>query len=131
MIALLALVAMAGAGGFSQTGQPAAPSPAVASAQSSSPSFQPLRYEEDWSYLKDASKRSEWIDTLKYIPVNRKGWYVSLGGESRLRYEYFDQFNFGAGAQDENGYLFTTLLNTRRFSFWRPSPRLYAATKRH
>jgi Alginate export len=105
MIALLALVAMAGAGGFSQTGQPAAPSPAVASAQSSSPSFQPLRYEEDWSYLKDASKRSEWIDTLKYIPVNRKGWYVSLGGESRLRYEYFDQFNFGAGAQDENGYL--------------------------
>jgi Alginate export len=105
MASLLALVAIAGAGGFSQTWQSAAPLPSVASAQSSPPPFQPLRYEEDWSYLKDESKRSEWIDSMKYIPVNRRGWYVSLGGESRLRYEYFSQFNFGAGARDENGYL--------------------------
>src|SRR5262245_25404054 len=78
---LLALVAMAGAGGFSQTGQSAAPLPAVASAQSSPPPFQPLRYEEDWSYLKDESKRSEWIDNMKDIPVNRRCWYVQVGDE--------------------------------------------------
>jgi hypothetical protein len=30
---------------------------------------------------------------------------LSLGGEGRLRYEYFKQFNFGAGPQDGNGYL--------------------------
>jgi hypothetical protein len=30
---------------------------------------------------------------------------ASLGGEARIRYEYFDEFNFGAGRQDENGYL--------------------------
>src|SRR5262249_14055694 len=55
---LLALVAIAGASSFSQSGQSAAPLPAVATTQSSPPPFQPLRYEEDWSYLKDASKRS-------------------------------------------------------------------------
>src|SRR5262245_32025826 len=63
IVSLLAIVAMAGASGFSQTGQSAAPLPAVASA--SPPPYQPLRYEEDWSYLKDESKRSEWIDTMK------------------------------------------------------------------
>ena len=117
MASLLALVAIAGAGGFSQTEQSAEPSIDVASSESSPPPFQPLRYEEDWSYLKDESKRSEWIDTMKYIPVNRKGWYVSLGGEARLRYEYFSQFNFGDGAQDENGYLLQRYLMHADFHF--------------
>jgi hypothetical protein len=30
---------------------------------------------------------------------------VSLGGEARMRYEYFSQFAFGAGPQDDDGYL--------------------------
>jgi hypothetical protein len=69
------------------------------------PPYQPLRFDEDWSYLKDAAKRTEPLDKLKYIPLgNREGWYISLGGEARARYEYFNQANFGAGAQDANGY---------------------------
>src|SRR5262245_39984398 len=68
------------------------------------PPYQSLRYEEDWTYLNDKTQRSDAFDTLKYIPLNER-WYLSLGSEARIRYEYFDQFNFGAGPQDDNGYL--------------------------
>jgi hypothetical protein len=37
--------------------------------------------------------------------LNERGWYLSIGGEARYRYEYFSQFNFGLGPQDDNGYL--------------------------
>ena len=85
---------------FGQTAQ-SAPAPSRASA----PPFQSLRYEEDWSYLKDESRRSKWLDRLKYIPLDKRSWYLSLGSEARIRYEYFDEFNFGAGPQDDDGYL--------------------------
>lgn len=78
-----------GIGAFGQTAQPATPLPAAAP-----PPFQPLRYDEDWSYLEDESRRSEWLDGLKYIPLNNHGWYLSLGGEARIRYEYLSQFNW-------------------------------------
>ncbi|MCI0630447.1 MAG: alginate export family protein [Phycisphaerales bacterium] len=81
--------------GLAQT-QPSAPSP---------PPYQSLRYEEDWSYLSDKTKQTGDLDKLKYIPLNGRGWYLSLGGEARIRYEYFSQFNFGAGPQDDDGYL--------------------------
>src|SRR5262245_23583651 len=68
------------------------------------PPYQQQRYDEDWSYLKDHSKRTDPLDSLKYIPLNDRGWYVSLGGEARVRYDYFSQFAFGAGPQDSNGY---------------------------
>jgi hypothetical protein len=109
VICVLVIVAISGIGigAFAQTTQPATPLPATTPTPSaqSPPLFQPLRYEEDWSYLKDESKRSEWLDRMKYIPLNKRGWYLSLGGEARIRYEYFSQFNFGAGPQDDDGYL--------------------------
>jgi len=86
-----------------QTGQGAAASSLQKSP--SAPAYQLLRYDEDWSYLVDPSKRSDALDPLKYIPLNEEGWYVSLGGEARLRYEYYSEFAFGAGPQDSNGYL--------------------------
>src|SRR5262245_58218399 len=100
-------IAGIGTGAFAQTTQPATSPPAAAQAPSpqSPPLFQPLRYDEDWSYLADESRRSEWLDRMKYIPLNERGWYLSLGGEARMRYEYFSQFNFGAGPQDDDGYL--------------------------
>jgi hypothetical protein len=78
-------------------------------AQSPSPSptpalYQPQRYDEDWSYLSDSTRRTDWFDRLKYIRLNDRGWYLSLGGEGRIRYEYFSEFAFGAGPQDSNGY---------------------------
>src|SRR5262249_18313116 len=100
-------IAGGGIGAFGQTAHPATPLPVAAPAPSpqSPPPFQPLRYDEDWSYLGDESRRSEWLDRLKYIPLNERGWYLSLGGEARFRYEYFSQFNFGLGPQGDNGYL--------------------------
>ena len=68
------------------------------------PPYLPQRYDEDWSYLQEESRRTDPLDRLKYLPLNERGWYVSLGGEARWRYEYFSEFAFGAGPQDDNGY---------------------------
>lgn len=80
----------------------------LAQTQTPSPTpspYQQQRYDEDWSYLSDRSRQVEPLDKLKYISLKKPGWYVSLGGEARLRYEYFSEFAFGAGPQDRNGYL--------------------------
>lgn len=69
------------------------------------PPFQTLRYDEDYSYLKDESKRRECWDKIKHIPLGKEDFYVSLGGEARIRYESFRNASFGAGIQDKNGYL--------------------------
>jgi hypothetical protein len=78
--------------------------PPAASPTPSPQSYLPQRYDEDWSYLREDSKRTDRLDRLKYIPLNGHGWYVSLGGEGRMRYEYFSQFAFGTRPQDSNGY---------------------------
>ena len=93
---------------FAQT---SSPSPTVPPPPSPSPQtfvpppYQQLRYEEDYEYLKDKSKRQEWLDRLKYIQLGKPGWYLSIGGEGRLRYETYRNANFGSGTQDQNGYL--------------------------
>src|SRR5262245_18915574 len=108
IICVLLIVMLSGIGleAFAQTTQ-STPLPAAAPTPSpqSPPPFQALRYDENWGYLEDESRRSEWLDRLKYIPLNNRGWYLSLGGEARIRYEYFSQFNFGIGPQDDDGYL--------------------------
>jgi len=45
-----------------------------------------LRYDEDWSYLRDRTKQAGDLDKLKYIPLGKsdgRGWYLSLGSEAR------------------------------------------------
>lgn len=71
------------------------------------PTYNPLRYEEDWSTLRDKSRRKDVFDPIKYIPLRRgrEDWYLSIGGEVRPYYEFFENANFGGGEQDENGYL--------------------------
>src|SRR5206468_3541774 len=75
------------------------------------PPYTPLRWNEDYGYLKDPARRTDFLDPIKYIPLNADGdWYLSLGGQARYRYEYFNNANFGAGPQDEDGYHLTRLL---------------------
>lgn len=69
-----------------------------------SPPYQSLRFDEDYSYLSDPAKRTEWLDKLKYIPLGKDNYYVSLGGDVRLRYETYRNAAFGYGPQDSNGY---------------------------
>lgn len=70
------------------------------------PPYQQLRYDEDYTYLRDPSRSVDFWDTLKYVPLKSDGSiYLSLGGEARERYEYFDNTSWGQGPQDNNGYL--------------------------
>jgi hypothetical protein len=72
---------------------------------SAPPPFKQLRYEENYLYLRDSSGRSDYSDSLKYIPLNEKGsTYLTPGGEIRERYEYFENSLWGRGPQDKDGY---------------------------
>ena len=77
------------------------------------PAYTVLRYDEDYSYLKDPDARTDFFDPAKYLPFNEQGdAYLSLGGQVRDRYEYFHNNTFGSGAQDQNGYnLLRVMLN--------------------
>ena len=84
---------------------PAAEGPRPGSGVGPPPPYAPLRWPEDYSYLKDPAKRADLFDPIKYIPLNATGdWYLSLGGQARYRYESFNNNNFGAGPQDDDGY---------------------------
>ncbi len=72
----------------------------------SAPPFKQLRYDENYAYLRDASRRIDDLDTLKFIPLNTNGsWYLTPGGEIRERYEYFHNNLWGRGPRDHDGYL--------------------------
>lgn len=67
--------------------------------------FKQLRYEEDWSYLRDSTRTADPFDRIKYIPLrDQDGWYLSLGGELRERYERIDNSSWGQDPRDNNGY---------------------------
>src|SRR4051812_10671336 len=72
------------------------------------PQYTLSRWDEDYRYLRDPAEGEaprDFFDPIKYIKLNDKGdIYLSLGGQVRYRYEYFNEFNFGAGPQDPNGY---------------------------
>src|SRR4051794_36814704 len=70
------------------------------------PEYQKLRYEEDYSYLRDSAERSDIWDPIKYIPFNRAGdWYLLLGGEARERYEFYNNYRWNPASPDKDGYL--------------------------
>ena len=70
------------------------------------PPYKLLRYEEDYSYLKDPSRRTDFWDPIKYVPLwGRDDSYLSFGGEVRERYEFYHNLNAGlapANAQGNN-----------------------------
>ena len=64
-----------------------------------------LRYDEDYSFLRDADRRTDFWDWAKYVPCrDEDGWYASFGTEARQWFEYYNNFNFGA-IPGGNGYL--------------------------
>lgn len=69
------------------------------------PSYQPYRYDEDWSVLRDPALRGDLWDGVKYVPFHADDWYLSVGGEARWRYEQVRRPGFGAQPDDRSGYL--------------------------
>jgi Alginate export len=71
------------------------------------PAIGPLRYDEDYSYLRDPKNRSGgWWERFKFIPLDDAGWaYVTLGDEERLRYERYWNNAFGSAVKPNEDYL--------------------------
>jgi len=97
-----------------QSAQPRPPQP---------PPFETLRYNEDYSYLKDPGARSgdPWVlEPLKYIPLDRTGdCYLTLGGDIREQYEIVSNPSFGLSPEDEDGYLLHLYLLHADLHLWR------------
>ena len=51
--------------------------------------YLPNTADEDWSFLSEHSRRSDFWDPLKYISLGREGRYLTLSGEVRYRVEGF------------------------------------------
>jgi len=68
--------------------------------------YRPMRFDEDWRYLRDPARAVDPLDALKYIPLDERGEaWLTFGGEARERFEYFHNAQWGAGPQDSDGYL--------------------------
>jgi len=75
------------------------------------PPFKQLRYDEDYAYLRDNACRAAPLDGIKLIPLGADGARsLTLGGEVRQRYEYYDNSLWGLGPQDNDGYFLQRLM---------------------
>lgn len=80
-------------------------------ANEGAPPYKSLRYDEDYTYLRDPARRSDFWDPLKYVElVKSPQVYFSFGGELRERFEDYSAFNFGLGGQGADDYLLHRLL---------------------
>jgi hypothetical protein len=66
----------------------------IASGQTASYTIKPLRWDEDYSYLRDRQDLPFPL-SLKYLPLPVAHAFVSLGGEYRTRLESYGTPNFG------------------------------------
>jgi hypothetical protein len=81
------------------------PALAAAQCQKLRPTLRPLRYNEDWSLLADQDCNKEFIDHIKYIPLGRSEWFLSIGGEIRYKYENYENPTFGTDPNTPSGYI--------------------------
>ena len=70
------------------------------------PPFKQLRYDENYEYLSNITRRSDYFDPIKFVRLDKDGnSYLTLGGEVRERYEYYRNSLWGRGPQDDDGYI--------------------------
>jgi hypothetical protein len=84
--------------------------PGVTHAQAAShgrPAFTPERYDEDWSFLRDRSRRADLFDPIKWIPLGKGGaWFLTFGGEVRERFQDVRNPAFGLPSPVRNTDVF-------------------------
>lgn len=69
------------------------------------PGYGKLRYEEDYSRLREA-KGKDFFDPVKFIALAENGKsYLTIGGEIREHYEFIDNPAWGDDPQDKHGVL--------------------------
>jgi hypothetical protein len=71
-----------------------------------------LREDENWSFLKDRSLRRDPWDRLKYIPLGRDGWFLTMGGEARAVLEQVGNDNWGKQPYTNTFFLERYMLHT-------------------
>lgn len=70
-----------------------------------------FRYDEDYAFLRDPARRTEPLDGLKFVPLGQDpAWYLSIGGEARMRYEYFREPGFGLRGLDHDDFVLQRFL---------------------
>lgn len=62
------------------------------------------RWAEDYSFLKDPTKRTDALDSIRYVPFGESNW-VNFGGEMRYRADSHQQPFFGLRGINSNSYL--------------------------
>lgn len=73
------------------------------------PPIELIRYQEDYSFLRDPACRTAFWDPLKYIALSdRLDAYVSVGADVRERYEYFRNPDWGRAPDD--GYVLSRFM---------------------
>jgi len=73
-------------------------------------SFKPLRYDEDYSFLKKDSVKN-WYSKMKFSSLSKSNQtYISFGGEMRFQYFYTKNEQWGDVPQDNDGYILTRWL---------------------
>ncbi len=69
-------------------------------------SYKSLRFEEDYSFLRDPAQRVDGWDGVKYISIaGERGGYLSFGGEIRERFEAYENEFFSTQPNADNAYL--------------------------
>jgi hypothetical protein len=70
-----------------------------------------FRYDDDFTYLSDPSKRISWYDEIKYIPLGAEAsHYLSIGGDLRERVESYSDGYFGLADAPHTTYLLSRAL---------------------
>jgi len=74
------------------------------------PTFKPLRYDEDYTFLKKDSSLN-WYKKMKYTPLSKnQNTYLSYGGGMRFQYFYPKNEQWGDVPKDSDGYVLSRWL---------------------
>jgi hypothetical protein len=74
------------------------------------PAFKALRFDESYSFLKDDSSRS-WYERIKYAELSKNQKNdISIGGDIRYQYLWFDNEDWGEAPKDRDGYILARYL---------------------
>ena len=71
-----------------------------------------MREDEDWSFLKVASRRQDFWDPIKYIRLGPDGWFLTIGGEAREAFEQVGNDNWGKQNYTNTFFLERYMLHT-------------------